>query len=306
MVTNEQRVKTLFAEANPIPDADLFDLDEIGGTAYLATLETRSSEMTQLDTKGQNQKEKKTATPWLVAAAVALVAGIGLIVVNQGNEAPLTSQPVPPAATNPPVTSEAAPTTVNQVDDAAFKENAEASVNDWFVAYNAGNDEAVLELFAPGVLISDSITGSNTLDDWTMHLASNTAQGTVWTPQNCLTNETDPSVSVLVTCSTGNRGVLVQAVDSPPVPTALIFVVTAEGISDISFVYGQPDFNGVGGPFSVWMVANHFEIVEAGTIAFGNWDTVEEARANGLLTAQYAAEWATYLTENGCTYLDGC
>ena len=277
MVTNEQRVKTLFAQANPIPDADLFDLDEIGGTAYLATLETRSSEMTQLDTKGQNQKEKKTATPWLIAAAVAIVAGIGLIVVNQGNEAPLIGQL-----------------------------NAEASVNAWFDAYNAGNDEAVLELFAPGVVISDSIAGSSTLDEWTMLLAWNTAQGSVWTPQECSADEIDPGVSFTVTCSTGHRDAPTQAVDSPPVPTNLVAVVTADGISEITFGYGALDFTYVGGPSTVWMVANHPEIVEAGTIAFGNWDTVEEARANGLLTAQYAAEWATYLTENDCTFLDGC
>ncbi len=55
-----------------------------------------------------------------------------------------------------------------------------------------------------------------------------------------------------------------------------------------------------------WMAVNHPDIVEADTVEFGNWDTVEEATANGLLTAQYAVEWATYLTENGCTYLDGC
>ena len=54
------------------------------------------------------------------------------------------------------------------------------------------------------------------------------------------------------------------------------------------------------------MAANHPEIVEAGTVGFGTWGTVEEARANGRLTDEYAAEWATYLTENGCTYLDGC
>ena len=48
---------------------------------------------------------------------MAIVAGIGLIVVNQGNEAPLIGQL-----------------------------NAEASVNAWFDAYNAGNDEAVFEL----------------------------------------------------------------------------------------------------------------------------------------------------------------
>jgi len=260
----------------------------------------------QLDPKGQDQKEKKTATPWLVAAAVAIVAGIGLIVVNQGEEAPLASQPVPPAATNPPVTSEAVPTTVNQVNDAALTENALASVEAWFDAYNLGDDEAVLELFAPGVAISSSIGGSSTLDEWTMQLAWNSAQGSVWTPQDCSVNEMDPGVSARVTCSTGHRDAPTQAVDSPPVSTNLIVVVTADGISEMTFRYGTLDFSHVGDPFSAWMAVNYPEIVEAGTVEFGNWDTVEEAKANGLLTAQYAAEWATYLTENGCTYLDGC
>ena len=88
MVTNEQRVKTLFAEANPIPDADLFDLDEIGGTAYLATLEARSSEVTQLDTKtpDNREKNKKNVMAFLVAAAVVIVAGIGFMVLTRGDE----------------------------------------------------------------------------------------------------------------------------------------------------------------------------------------------------------------------------
>jgi len=32
--------------------------------------------------------------------------------------------------------------------------------------------------------------------------------------------------------------------------------------------------------------------------------SAEEARQNGLLTAQYSAEWADYLTTNSCTFLD--
>ena len=281
-MTNEQRVKTLFAEANPIPDADLFDLDEIGGTAYLATLVARSSEMTQLDTRRQDQKEKTTVKPWMVAATVLIVAGIGLIAVNQGNDAP-------------PVTAE------------ELTENALSSLDDWFDAYNGGNDEAALELFAPGVIISNTFTGPQTLDEWTMLLAWNTAQGTVWTPQDCSVTEVEPGVSATVICLAGNRDALTQAVDAPPVEVRVFAVVTAEGINELRFNYvGNINFNHVGRPMDAWMAANHPDIVEAWITAFGSWTSVEEARENGLLTAQYAAEWATYLTENDCTYLDGC
>jgi len=288
MVKTEERLMAMYANANPVEVEDLRNMVELDNAKYLATLEKRSSEVTQLDTKKNDQKEKKTASPWLVAAAVAIVAGIGLIVVNQGSEAPLVSQP-----------------------------DAEASVDAWFDAYNAGDDEAVLALFAPGVAISSSFgpgesnkgaeaveEGSSTLDEWTMFLAWNTAQGSNYTPQECSVDEIDSGVSVTVTCSTGSRDGLGQAVDSPPVATDLVVVVTAEGISEISFEYERSGFTQVGGRFSNWMAVNHPEIVEAGTVGFGNWATVEEARANGLLTAQYGAEWATYLTENGCTYRD--
>ncbi len=136
-----------------------------------------------------------------------------------------------------------------------------------------------------------------------MLLAWNTAQGSIYTPQECRAVEIDPGVFRVI-CSTGHRDAATQTVDSPPVPTDLIAVVTADGISEMTFRYGSLDFNHVGDPFTAWMGVNHSSYLE--DIGFGNWATVEEAKANGLLTAQYAAEWATYLTENGCTYLDGC
>ena len=38
-----------------------------------------------------------------------------------------------------------------------------------------------------------------------------------------------------------------------------------------------------------------------------NWDSTEGAKQNGLLTAEYATEWADYLKANDCTYIDrGC
>jgi hypothetical protein len=68
--------------------------------------------------------------------------------------------------------------------------------------------------------------------------------------------------------------------------------------------YGNPDFNEVGVPFEDWMVANHPD--QAQSVSFGNWTTIEEATTNGVLTAEYSAEWATYLEENGCAYDEGC
>ena len=48
MIT-EDRVMELFAEDNPIPSVDDLDLSHLGSPAYLATLTTRSSEVTKLD-----------------------------------------------------------------------------------------------------------------------------------------------------------------------------------------------------------------------------------------------------------------
>jgi hypothetical protein len=91
-----------------------------------------------------------------------------------------------------------------------------------------------------------------------------------------------------------------QAVDGPPVPTDVTIKVTADGISDLRFSYSDPDFFEVGNPMNVWMAANHPDVVEAEAIDFGSWTTIEEATTNGLLTAEYSAEWASYLEENDC------
>ena len=76
----------------------------------------------------------------------------------------------------------------------------------------------------------------------------------------------------------------------------------ADRIREWIWDFGSPDFNAVGVPFHIWMSENHPE----GLGGFGNWTTVEEAEQNGVRTARYAAEWATFLEENGCRYRDGC
>lgn len=93
MVTIEDRVAALMAEANPVPDYEQIEL-VTKGTAYLATLEQRSSKVAQLDTR-QTEPETQWKPTWSLAAAVAAVfLGVAaLAFLSQGND------DVPPATT---------------------------------------------------------------------------------------------------------------------------------------------------------------------------------------------------------------
>ena len=96
MIT-EQQMRTLFVQANPIPDGDTVPLDEMAATAYLATLEQRSSEVTQLDTKQtEPQSPKRSMMPWLIAAGLAAVIGVAVIIASlNGEPAPVVDEPSP-------------------------------------------------------------------------------------------------------------------------------------------------------------------------------------------------------------------
>ncbi len=87
MITEEHVMATL-ADSNPVPDVEEIDLVQVGTASYLATLEQRSSQVTELDTKGQDNREKnkKNVVAFLVAAAVVIVAGIGFMVLTPGDE----------------------------------------------------------------------------------------------------------------------------------------------------------------------------------------------------------------------------
>ncbi len=86
MIT-EERVMELFAEDNPIPSVDDLDLAHLGFPAYLATLEQRSSEVTQLDTRTPKTTHTPNPRTWLIAvAAVVVIAALGALLVLTNNE----------------------------------------------------------------------------------------------------------------------------------------------------------------------------------------------------------------------------
>jgi len=87
-VSVEDRVIALIDEGNPIPDPNDLDRDRLDAAAYLATLEPRSSEVTQLDTRREDQNEKRTYWPWLTAAMVIVLVGLAVVLLNQGDNNP--------------------------------------------------------------------------------------------------------------------------------------------------------------------------------------------------------------------------
>ena len=129
MIT-EETVMTIFVEANPAPDVDKLDLVQTGSAAYLATLETRSSEVTQLDTRREDQKEKRTYWPWLAAAMVIVVVGLAVVLLNQGDDTP------------------------------AADASPEEVLADYAAARNSGDVDGVMEFYA-----EDAVVENHPLDD---------------------------------------------------------------------------------------------------------------------------------------------
>ena len=236
--------------------------------------------------------------------AITLVLVILFAGACSGDDAdPATTSPAT-TTTTASTTTTTVPATTTTTNVPAFSSDDALAVTDtYFEAYNAGDVEAVLALFEPDATFSDNF-GSQTRADWEQLLVWNAAQGTALSPPNCTVTAEVSGVAVTVSCPHNNLDALVQAVDSPPVPINLTLTVAPDGISDWVSIFGNPDFNTVGIPFDSWMTVNHPEDLEA--VGFGNWTTVDEAEENGILTARYAAEWATYLNDNGCGYSDGC
>jgi hypothetical protein len=244
---------------------------------------------------GANERTENMTRNRLVGGVLALAATIALIVggvllIDDDNDDVETAQPA--------VTTSAPPTTPSE----SVFGSAEALeiANVYFAANSAGDFAALRALFVPDAAFTGpfGIAVDESLFAW------NAVQGTTVSPPDCTAVDGAVRGTMTVSCRAFNHDALVQAVDGPPVPIQLTLTITPEGIVEESGSFGQPNFKTVGDPFDGWMRETHSE--DAGVVGFGRWATIEEAEQNGILTVQYAAEWAAYLEANGCEYDDDC
>ena len=192
------------------------------------------------------------------------------------------------------------PTTLSlEVQEAAL-----AVVEAFLAAFNAGDADVEIGLFIPEASISDNFGNDWVVAGWEMALAWDIAQGTILTPADCTVADVSSPDGVTVTCESGTFNAPAQAIGAVPVPTTLTFLVGSEGIRELEFFYGEPDFTIITAPLLRWVSRSYPEDIDK--VGFGIWDSVEEAEQNGLLFAQYAEEWAAFLDASGCVYPNIC
>jgi len=189
-----------------------------------------------------------------------------------------------------------------------FTEEVDAALaigEQYVESFNSHDADSVMSLMSSETVFASNFTGETPSDFWHERLIWNAAQGTLLSEAKCSVVDTE-GPEVLVSCEHGTHDAVSQAVDGPPVPTVTTLTVTSDRIVDLFEEYSSPDFNHVRNPFNAWLAMAHPDTFEAGTLDFAAWADAAEADANGALVAEYAAEWASYLEENGCTFLDDC
>jgi len=239
--------------------------------------------------------------------AAALVASACTAVDNESAQTTVTVTEttvatVPPTVAASTTTIAPAPPTTEagpSPEEVASVDAALAVKNAFFVASNAGDQATVMGLFTAD---AEFVDGDRKFFEEL--LAWNTAQGTRYTPLDCTASaDTEPS-GVVVSCRFVTHDAPSIASGGPPVPQTVNMLITPEGIATYEDRFGQPDFNTVGDPFRRWMKQENPQDVDL--VAFGTWDSIEEATTNGTIVARYAAEWGRYLEANGCAYDENC
>ena len=122
-MTNESHVMALLEEGNPATELGDNAWSHLDAAAYLATLQERSSEMTELKTRALEkrrdpgtERRRPRWVPVLVATVLALIVGTGLMLTSgSSDESPVVTQP-PPTTTEVPTTTEIPTTATTAVE----------------------------------------------------------------------------------------------------------------------------------------------------------------------------------------------
>ncbi len=215
----EDRVIALIDEGNPIPDPNDLDRDRLDAAAYFATLEQRSSNVPQLQTKAPKKpKIERRPAKWIAVAIAVFVVAIGAYVFlgNQGSE---VVTPDPESVINQFVTAVDYDTLTSAVTPSAL------------LGLKAGQSPR---------------TSSDSVDEdvITDQLAADAILGVELNVESC-----EQQVETVYLCVVSYRSSVTMAFDQPAIETSKYFTVV-DGLitAGIAEFYAGP-LNGVLGTF---------------------------------------------------------
>lgn len=259
-MNTEDRVMAVLARANPMPEYDSQELDTHAVT-YLATLEQRSSQVTQLDTRRTEQDNTSRRTLVAIAAAAVLILGTALVLLTRDSEE---------VANDPsPTTTVMTPTTAPEATEELSPELEQAlAVATAFTEARTVGD--IQGMNANGVEghINGFIVGS--LEEMPDEFAWQDAVGWVMEVQGC--EVTNPELSrTTIRCDVLHNNTISQALGEGPYEGAYHMKVMYAGDEKLgvpitettvteSLQIDFPTFQftvGTWRPFVAWLEENH-------------------------------------------------
>lgn len=272
---DETRAMALLKQGDPAPNH--IEGPALDAFAYLDTIKSRSSDMTQTQIDPTPTTRDRTSRTWIavaaVAAAVILIGTTGLF-GGRDTAADPSADPL-------------------------------AAVDAFFDAVDEGDEGAALDALAPDLLASDNFSA---LIDYRSELVGLVAEGGTYGSPDCTLGAADGSPEVICTHMTSNAVIL--AVGAAGVPTTTTLTVGDIGITSIHLEYGNPDFTVTGLEFRSWLQRERPDVecvsFYVGTPSCVDPVTHEDFRQQAERVARYAEEWAAYLDERGCDYDEGC
>lgn len=303
-MNTEDRVMAVLARANPMPEDDSLELSTDAVT-YLATLEQRSSEMTQIDTRPAEVRKPSRSRLVAVAAGVVVVVGAALVLLTRNDKPPvvtqLTSTTLATPTTIPEATQELSPQLEEALAVATAFNLARADMD------IEGMSESGIEGHVNGFFVSSLETIPDEFD-WLMAVG--------WTTEVQGCEITNPDLTgTTVRCDVTHSDALSDALDQGPYEGAYHMRVGYAGDEKLGVTINEttvteslfmdfPSFQFTSGtwrPFVTWLEDNHPEDVSsmfAGEVQSNDIEfLLRVGERKPSLSEESVALWAQYTAE---------
>jgi len=258
-VITDDEIMRLFERADPARDDDSRMADVAG---YLAALQTRSYDMTLIDTTEAPTKpprDNRWLLPAIIAAAILLIVA-GAVVLSRDDDQDQVQLSTPPAsAAVAPTTAAIAPTTAPEPSTALSVEAAIVLVRSYFDAFNAYDSDLAYSLLADGAMVDNR---SWTAEQYRLGTGFSAAIG-----EKALLGDCEPvdseAPAITIRCDAGYAGQGSTELGLGPYGDGWTEVMIVDG--KITSINSFIDFSENGfemqiwDPYMAWMEASHPE-----------------------------------------------